>query len=124
MAKPTQKQLNFVLEIWEVEGYFYNENGWAVSFNYQKGHFEKRHAAHYLMPINGLKQIFKQRYNSVCKLNQAMGVQRNKTYWFYNHINEFLKGKHGEWAYSIRSAPKFIFVVRQLHDLDGHYQIS
>lgn len=123
MAKPTKKQLSFIVEIWEIEFYSYNPKGHNISFDYQRQHFTKNNTGHYLLPIGGLKKIVQQRHHSVKKLHQGLGIEAGQSYYFYNHINEFLKNQWGPWMCSLKLNPRFVFVVRQLHDLDGHYQV-
>lgn len=113
---------NFVLEIWEVESYYQTERGWKIVFDYRQQHFIKEQSNHFNLSITGIKKVFEGKYPSQRKLHRAMGIKKGH-YHFYKHINEFIKGQWGSYMHCLKLNQRYVFIVRQLHDLDTNYFI-
>lgn len=120
--KKTKKIVGFVVECYKLEKYWSREsfkrqsdfNGGSTIVIIERCH---------LTPCC-YKRTYYGRFNSVRKLNKALGLKKGLSYFFYTSIEKALKGKYGNSYHVVQDSPQTILIVRQLHDLDSNYKFK
>jgi hypothetical protein len=118
----TKKIVGFVVECYELETY------WSRETFKRRSDFNDGYT---IVPIERClvtppcyKRTYYGRFNSVRKLNKALGLKNGLYYYFPTSLEEALKGKYGNGYYVVQESPKTILIVRQLHDLDNCYRFK
>lgn len=87
-----KKERLFLVEVFELQDYFYYERGYRLSYNYSLGHFTKEEAEHYSVNASCYKRTYKKYVRSVSKLNKELGVKDYTKYFLNNSLNSAIKG--------------------------------
>lgn len=114
----TKKIVGFVVECYKLETYWSRET-FKTKADYTTVTIERC-----LLLPSCYKRTYYGRFNSVRKLNKALGLEKGLSYYFPTSIEEALKGRYGNGYYVVEESPKTILIVRQLHDLDKHYKFK
>lgn len=121
MQHQTKKVVAFVVELYELEHYWGTDNFIKKVYNWDTYSWETIKTSRFSLKPDCFKLAHKERFNSVRKLNQALGLKNKKSYWFYKSLEDAIKGAYGDSFYSIKNRCQSVLVVRQLHDLDNNY---
>ncbi len=121
MLHQTKKNVLFIVEIYELDSYWAKNNFIREVFDWDKNSWEKVKTTRYWLTPSCYKKTHAQYFNSVNKLNKALGLKRKKHYWFYNSVEEAIKGAYGDNFHSVINRNEKVLVVRKLHDLESHY---
>ncbi len=126
MLHQTKKIKNFVLEVYELTHWNYNTKGYVLSFDYELKHIKCIEQEHWNVRPDCYKRIVYKKFNSEKKLNQYLkenGFKKKRygAYWFEPNLERCIKGYYGYKGKSL-SAPDYVTIVRQLHDLEAVYK--
>jgi hypothetical protein len=118
----TKKIVGFVVEVYELKTYWSRDVP-KKRYNLH-GEYSIVSTERCLLTVCNYNRTYYNKFNSVSKMNKALGLKKGVSYFFYNNINKALKGRYG-FGYSIvEDAPTKIWIVRQLHELDNNYQFK
>lgn len=118
----TKKIVNFVVECYKLEKYW-SRDTFKKRFDFNGGYKIVSIERCLLTPCC-YKRTYYGRFNSVRKLNKALGLEKGLSYYFPTSLEEALKGKYGDGYYVVQESPQTILIVRQLHDLDNRYRFK
>lgn len=121
MQQETKKIVGFVVEIYELKHYWQTENGYKTVQDWSSNAWRKDKITRYLITPDCYKRTYLKKFNSVHKLNKALGLKNGKSYWFYKSLEEAIKSAYGENFYRIKNNFNEVLVVRQIHNLDQNY---
>lgn len=111
-SKMVLKQIKkFKIEVFELEFFYQNEDGYRLAYDYTKGHYLKVITTHFTINPSCYKKTFSQEVNSERKLNQLLGVRDYTKLNLYNDISKALKGINS--MYQIRGM-KEVLIVKDL----------
>lgn len=117
----TRKIVKFVVEIYELERYWQFENEHNYNFDAEVNSYKKVNATIYRLTPGCYKKTYYERFNSISKLNKALGLKKKNYYYFHKSLEDAIKGAYGEHYASLINGREKILVVRQIHNLDNRY---
>lgn len=121
MQHQTKKVVSFVVELYELDHYWSTDNFIRKVYNWDDYSLDYVKTSRYWLKPDCFKLTHYERFNSIKKLNKALGLKRKKSYWFYKSLEEAIKGAYGDSFYYIKNRCDSVLVIRQLHDLDKNY---
>jgi hypothetical protein len=120
----TKKMVGFIVEVYKLTHYWENNNGWRyTSARLEDGGFIKEKITHFFITPSCYKRTHYEKFNSIRKLNSALGLKKGKRYFFHKNLEDAIKGAYGYNFYSFKNCSDKIWIIRQLHDLDNRYSI-
>jgi hypothetical protein len=117
----TKKIVGFVVELYKLDVYWEDDNGYAYKFDPETGQYGKVKATRYIVKPDCYKRTAYERFNSVRKLNKALGLRAGKFYRFHASLEGAIKGAYANDYSIVRNCPDEVLVIRQLHALGCEY---
>lgn len=120
--KKTKQTVHFIVELYVLKHYNYTNNGLKLAYDYDTGNYYKEKTTHYFLTPDCYEKTYYKKFNSIHKLNKALELKKRKYYSFNNSLEEAIKGASGfHFSCVNQSSLESILVVRQIHDITGHY---
>ena len=106
----TKRIYRFTIEVYELDFFNENENGFRLIFDYQLGYFIKEMTTHRTITPSSYKKIYTKIVNTESKLNKELGVNDYKKYYIQDSLNEAIKG--ARTLHDFRSLSKVLIVKK------------
>lgn len=116
-----KKTILFSVEVYKLKHYWITDNFQTKRFNWSSELWEPQKTTRYSIKPDCFERTHHEMFNSVRKLNKALGLKKKKYYSFYKNLNEVTKGVYGDNFYYVKNTCDEVLIIRQLHDLDKNY---